>query len=42
MPLNHFKAKHFGSKTLSLLGHIGAAVTVVIDWLIKARRRMRR
>jgi hypothetical protein len=42
MPLNHFKAKHFGAKSLSLLGHIGAAVNALLDYIGFARRVGRR
>jgi hypothetical protein len=42
MGLNHFKAKHFGSKTLSLLGHISDLIQVVVEWLVIARRRGKR
>jgi hypothetical protein len=43
MPLNHFKARHFGAKHFTTLGGlIGDLVAGVSDWLIRARRRLRR
>lgn len=39
MPLSHFKAKHFGSKSLSLLGHIGAAAEQFVEYLHTIARR---
>lgn len=43
MPLNHFKAKHFKAKHFTTIGGlIDAIVTGVSEWLIRARRRLRR
>jgi hypothetical protein len=43
MALNHFRAKHFGAKHLSTIGSLlGDIVAGISDWLIRARRRLRR
>lgn len=43
MALNHFKARHFAAKHYTTLGALlGDVVAVVTDWLLRARRRLRR
>jgi hypothetical protein len=43
MALNHFKAKHFKAKHYTTLGSLlGEVVAVVTEWLLRARRRLRR
>lgn len=42
MGLNHFKAKHFGSKSMSLLGHLGAVAEQFIEYIHTIARRLGR
>jgi hypothetical protein len=42
MPLNHFKARHFGAQSLITLGSLGGLLEVILDYVVKFRRRMGR
>lgn len=42
MALNHFRAKHFGAKHFITLGRLIVLLGAAADWLLRARRRLRR
>jgi len=41
MALNHFRARHFGAKSMLTLSH-AAIVAAINDFIVRARRAMAR